>query len=789
MDIQKDSERRDLMDLLQAHHSLQDRGFEASPDGSDRDDLQKYLRALLKRWWLVLAMGLVALAGAWWTERNAIPRYTAQVLLQRRTQAPMLPQGLIREQSGEFASQLELIRSRAVIRSVVDSLGLQLRLNNQQDQRTSVLQFIEVEPSAPRGSFELESDNGRLRLDDRNAKATIATYSRFDTISGPGFRLSLGFAEALTDPLLFSVTDVDQAIERLQRRLRIEQGLGSDLIWIRFPDPDPQHASDVANAVANEYKRYGTNVARQLAVRRREVVADQLVQLADSLQVVQDRLLDYQRNQSMLNPETEDAALLGERLNAEEELRTLEFQQRMLQTLVAELQTTGPNEEIQQRLLALGNDVIPGGAALQARLQELMQERGRLTASRFGYTQNAPEVQTLDALILSVQRQMKVAAEESLEVLRARIGSLETRLSQVRSGVRTAPGETAEFERLRQRVLAVQNVYDILVAQYYEAQIAEAVEAGDVAVVDAATPPLYPDPSRGPLKMMLALLAGLMVGSVSAVMLEQLDKSVSSARDVERFTQIPVLGTVPRVKSLSADSLDARLGKEAFRAIRTNIRFALPSPPKSIVVTSAEPGEGKSTVSANLAIALAEQGLRVILVDADLRRPRVHELLHMDVSPGLADVLRGHAELEEAVRSSDVLDLHVMTGGRANGNAPELVGGEGFAELLSWLEGRFDAVVIDTAPVLAFTDAALISVVADGTLVVARVRKTDGNKLREAVEKLRRVGAPLAGIVLNGAAVDSSSTYYYEYYDGEDRGPGLTIRRALPSRSSAKERA
>ena len=165
------------------------------------------------------------------------------------------------------------------------------------------------------------------------------------------------------------MTDVQQAIDRLQGRLRIEQGLGSDLIWIRFSDSDPQHASNVANAVANEHKRYRTNVARQLAVRRRTVVADQLVQLADSLRTVQNRLLDYQRSQSMMNPQTEDAALLGERLNAERELRDLQFEERMLETLVAELQTTGPSEEVQQRLLALGSNVIPGGAALQGRLR------------------------------------------------------------------------------------------------------------------------------------------------------------------------------------------------------------------------------------------------------------------------------------------------------------------------------------------------------------------------------------------------------------------------------------
>ena len=752
---------------MRERHSFEPSRFEAPAD-SRREDLEHYLRALLKRWWLIVSMGLVAWVGAWWTVRDALPEFTASTLLQQRSETPVLG-GILKQGSSGFESQLEIIRSRSVLSPVVRSLGLQLQLLDHHGERSRLIEFSKVTPGAPRGSYGLQQLDGKLVLENQATEEVLGTFAASDTVTGPGFRMRVAHPGALVEELLlFLIRDVERATVRLRSGLRIQQGLGRDLIWMRFRNADPQHAANVVNAVANRYREYRATTARQIALRRRAVIADELVLLADSLRNVQDQVFKYQRNQEMLNPRTEGNALLQERLGTEAGLRDLEFEERMLQTLVAELKTNGPNEELQQRLLALGNTVIPGGNALQQRLQGLNVERDRLTASRFGYTEDAPEVQTLDSLIAGVKRQMEVAAEESLIMLRAQISSTEMRLGQVRAGVSFAPGETAEFERLQQRVRAVQRVYDVLVGEYYQAQIAEAVETGDITVVDAAAVPLYPNPTRAPLKMTFALLAGLMIGSVIVLTLEQFDKSIGSVQDVERAVQAPVLGTVPRIRSHSPDALQMRLGKEAFRAIRTNLKFAFPSGRRSLTITSAAPGEGKSTVATNLTLALAEQGLRVVLIDADLRRPRIHELFNMRLAPGLTELLRGKAELDDAIQRHSVLPaLHVIPGGKVDHNATELVGSEAFPRLLSELDERYDIVVIDTAPILAFTDAALVSLVSDGTVLVARARQTEEGALQEAVQKLRRLNVSLVGVVLNGVPVDKTEAYYYEYYDGE----------------------
>jgi capsular exopolysaccharide synthesis family protein len=212
------------------------------------------------------------------------------------------------------------------------------------------------------------------------------------------------------------------------------------------------------------------------------------------------------------------------------------------------------------------------------------------------------------------------------------------------------------------------------------------------------------------------------------------------------------------------------IGKEAFRGLRTNIRFALQEQPRLMAITSSAPGEGKSTIAVNLALTLAEQGARVLLIDADLRRPQVHRILGVERVPGLSDVLMGQVELEHAIVPSPVHPgLSVLPGGAATGSPAELVGGDLFMNMVLGLRDHYDTVLVDTSPVLAVTDAALIGTVADGTLVVVRANETDQGALSRAVEQLRRVNANLVGIVLNDVPLDNVgySSYYDSYYDGQ----------------------
>lgn len=207
---------------------------------------------------------------------------------------------------------------------------------------------------------------------------------------------------------------------------------------------------------------------------------------------------------------------------------------------------------------------------------------------------------------------------------------------------------------------------------------------------------------------------------------------------------------------------------EAFRVLRTNLQFlGLDKPLKSFLVTSATPAEGKSTVAANLAVAFAQTGSRVCLVDADLRRPMVHKLLGMDNWTGLTAVLVNPDDLEKGLRESTVPGLKVMTAGPIPPNPAELLASGRMAELVHLLEDRFDTVIMDTPPVLAVTDAAVLAPKVGGVVLVARVGKVARQQVRRAKDALEAVQARVLGAVLDAAKPEGRDGYYYYYYGSD----------------------
>jgi polysaccharide biosynthesis transport protein len=740
-------------------------------------ELRDYLDVVLRKWWLVVASGLIALGFTWWVQRGAIPVYTAEVLLEQRGEAPLVGG----ERRGgpillDFGSQAELIRSRAVAAAVMDSLGLQLRILEPRTEPTGVIGQLEVEPGVRSDPYMLVREGPRLLLLAGAGADTIGVVGVDDWVTGPGFRLRLADPGILDrEPLHFSFQNRQAAIERLQRSIRVEPGRGPGLIRIHYTSPDPAIAAAVVNGVAMAYQKQRALVAKEAAGRRREVIAQQLVQMADSLDTAQEAVVEYQRTTGV-DPGFEGGQLMAMVLASESEVRTLRFQESLLESLVAGLRGDAQRQdESVHRILSVGSDLVPAGPALHQRLQQLEMERSRLTASRFGRTEGDPEVEVLDSLIVSTRTQIRLAAEQGLAHLRVRLRGAEQRVGSMRADLGTTPGRTAELAQLRQRADAVQNVVDALVDRYFEAQIAEAVEGGGIAVVDPALVPLGPDRTQRGMKYLLSLLAGLMVGVLGAFGMAYLDTSVHRADDARAATGLPLLAMVPRMPPSKQNAVAAAIGKEAFRALRTNLRFGAEEEPRVLSVTSATPQEGKSTIAVNLATTLAEQGSEpVLVIDADLRRPTVHHVFGLPRKPGLTDVLQGTATILEAIRDSRAhSNLHVLPCGSPVTNAAELLGSPRFSRLLGELRTRYGHIVIDTPPVLAVTDGVVVTRVVDGTIVVVRANQTDRAAVENAMDQLRNVNASLVGVIFNAVEISrGDGRNYYRYYKDYHLGPG-----------------
>ncbi|MFC5676791.1 polysaccharide biosynthesis tyrosine autokinase [Aeromicrobium endophyticum] len=288
-------------------------------------------------------------------------------------------------------------------------------------------------------------------------------------------------------------------------------------------------------------------------------------------------------------------------------------------------------------------------------------------------------------------------------------------------------------------------------------------------VVDPASEPSTPISPRPVRNIGLGLILGLMLGAGMAVLRETLDTTIKSTKQLEALVPAPILGAISydtaAVDTPLITELDTYAPRaEAFRVLRTNLQFIDPDAHhKVFVVTSSLPGEGKTTTAANLALALAEGGEKVVLVEGDLRRPKVAEYLRLESAVGLTTVLIGKLSLEDAIQSTANEDLAVLTSGSTPPNPAELLKSGAMASLIASLRETYDIVLIDAPPLLPVTDGALLAAQADGALLVVRHGKTTTDQVTLAVERLEAVGASPVGIIFNMTPAKGGGGYGYGY--------------------------
>ncbi len=273
------------------------------------------------------------------------------------------------------------------------------------------------------------------------------------------------------------------------------------------------------------------------------------------------------------------------------------------------------------------------------------------------------------------------------------------------------------------------------------------------------------------LNLVAAGLVGILLGIALAIAREILDRTIRTADHVAELTESPVLASIGFDSDIRAAPLLTDLGgfaarTEAFRLLRTNLQFIdLDHQPRCLVITSAVPGEGKTMTSTNLAVALAQTGRNTLIIDADLRRPRVASTLGLDPAIGLTTALVGKAEIHDAIQVHEASGLHVLASGAKPPNPTEILQSKITHDLILRLRGSYDMVIIDAPPLLPVADASVLAKLADGVIVVVRHGKTTKDQVNEAINRLNQVGARLYGVVVNMVAKRAIGSYYYYYYE------------------------
>jgi capsular exopolysaccharide synthesis family protein len=410
-----------------------------------------------------------------------------------------------------------------------------------------------------------------------------------------------------------------------------------------------------------------------------------------------------------------------------------------------------------------------------------------------------PKLEQLNNQLKEVDVQIKAEVHKTAARLRdqymaavQREGMLRQAMDQQKQVANQLNESAIEYSLLRRDVETNRTLYEGLLEKLKEAGVTAGLRSNNIKVVDVARIPTAPSEPNLPRNLSFALLLGLTSGLGLAFLLENLDNSVRTPEQAQIISALPALGMIPLGSKRTSDENKGRLAlasskeavelvtqtrpqsqmAESYRALRTSLLLSsLGAPPKVILVTSAMPQEGKTTTSINTAVVLAQKGVRVLLIDADLRRPGIHKALGMGPRSGLSNVLTGSADLQQAITRSPLIpSLSILPAGTPPPNPAELLASTNTRDLLEALRQEFDHIVIDTPPTLSVTDAVVLSTRADAVVLVIRSGKTTKQALRRARELLFRVNARVTGVLLN--AVDLSSPDYYYYYEYQGKYGG-----------------
>jgi capsular exopolysaccharide synthesis family protein len=395
------------------------------------------------------------------------------------------------------------------------------------------------------------------------------------------------------------------------------------------------------------------------------------------------------------------------------------------------------------------------------------------------YGEKHPRMNALRKEIASVQSRLEVevarvakSVKMQYEMALANEKSLEEALEKAKSEVMELNKKAIHYGMVKQEVESNREMYEMIMKRAKETSLTSALKSTNVHIVDRAKVPRSPVRPQVRKNTLMAAAIALMLGAGLALLLEYMDHTFHGPDEVRRYLGVPYLGSVglaPRIKRAKASELialeDPRANAvETVRTVRTNVLFSFTNAgPKALVITSPGPLEGKTFITANLALTLAQMGRRVLLVDGDLRKPRLHKIFGKRSKPGLSDLISGNCTLCEAAKDTQVKDLKFLPSGKAPPNPSEILGCNRMQDFVAQCMASFDFVLFDTPPVLSVTDASALAGSIDGTVVVLKAGETKRGNARRALEQLKAIDSNVLGVVLN--QVDFKKNRYYYNYD------------------------
>lgn len=777
-----------------------------------------YWRAIRKRIWLVVGIAVLftTVAAIYMARKPDIYQARAVIQVDLEQSNPDLATSdrqrpLLNADPSYFNTQLQLLTSETLLRQVVKEHNLDSNPEFQKAKNDSssspmraMLKAVGLASDPPKKDekqFEAEVSSGNSSLISQDEIAEAVKLAPFVEIIKKNLSV-----EPVREP-----------------RVTVKD---TRLIEVTFLNTDPTLAAFVVNGIgetfttANQLKRTGSNrktsdflqgriADLQSEIRNDEIKLAELNQQEGILKTPGDSTIVLERlaglNKELLVAE-------NERKNAEAEYFSVKDSPESIRSL-AEADSARYITERENYLVSLKNDTQRKIADLRALLAKQKQE----------YQDNAPDVIETETQITSLEDSLKKAVDKNnddinglrdrsgkvlLDNLRTKFVRAKENEDKIRSSFNAQYSEAqgqntgaVMLKLLQQNIETNKGFLDKLREQQSSNDVSSQGSDNNISVAGFAIPPDIPVSPRRVTTVLAALLLSTLFGMGLALFLEYLDDTIRTTEEIESVLQLPALAAIPTIESMpkrklllvggiTEDEIEPATSEllifadprsalsEAYRQLRTSILLSTAGhPPKTLLITSSLPSEGKTTTATNTAISLAQTGAKVLIIDADMRRPRLHSLFNVSNGEGLSTLLSSEitdAEIERSVKIDENTKLNLLTSGPIPPNPAELIGSEQMAQLLRKLQQHYTHVVVDSPPITSFTDGVLIASMVDGVILVVHSGKSSRQIVKRARQLLQDVGARILGVVLNNVDLRSQDNYHYyqSYYHRSNYNAG-----------------
>ncbi|GAB4368369.1 MAG: polysaccharide biosynthesis tyrosine autokinase [Calditrichia bacterium] len=769
--------------------------------GQTENEIKKYIEIVKKRkWWVVTVFIFVYLIWlAFIITSQSKPVYTSHALLTFQDPRSMTPLSEI-GRGTRNASKGSLIKTNLLLGQVVEKLQLNYSIATENINRRDLFRYTQFNRNSKPGDYKIVKKGDQYDLlysnEDQEIKDKfLLTFRPTDTVSVDSviFAVNHDFlSNSKLNEFEFKVRDFDATIANLRAKVSYDLDKSQTIMYLSVKSRSPEMATHIVNTIADLFVKLNLKMNRYKSDEVLNILENQLALAKAQLDSANQKLREFQEKYPWVVLANDTRGQITDITTMEEEKRNISIQiddiQKILDRITTSQQITERISLTRELLTYLQNKGYPLASAFTDEFNTLTLERSSLLSA---YAPTHSFVQDNERKIKTTINKIVRASNEYLSKLSSNLEQVDNNIRFERYKFQKLPSKAQELAELMRDQQLKSGLYSSILARYNEAKIERQVEVSDIFIVDYGTPPQRESLFEGLIKKALfGLIIALGMGIGFAILVDFFDKTAENVEELKEKFQIPVIGSIPIIKDtdetleiseemkgkpdpkLITFDYSPTIESESYRELRTKVLFMNQNKDlSSLLVTSLIPGEGKSLTAANLAITIAQQKIVTILIDGDLRRGVIHNVFANKKTPGLSDFLISNAtvdmeNLKRIIQPTLVPNLFLIPAGNQIPNPTEMLGSERLENVIKLLKSRYGMVLMDTAPLQATSDAAILARIFDGVLFIIKAKTTNISHLKQKILEYPTVYEKIIGVVLNMVKVDHKRKQYkYSYYN------------------------